>query len=184
MRLQRHRQEVKVRRIAQQVLMNAEIFRHCTVGTHPDLTFRFCSVAFHRVMEFNGADLKRLIAEELLLYLRRKQMRQRPGDIGFRFEIVRRRGWRHHFLMLIARFRRLERGGHVKDRFAMLNGCHAASTKTVAISQHFNVIDNGFCAIARAQEVTVKGVHQTVSRDGFLGCVQRLSHDLPTEDLA
>ena len=130
--------------------MNAEIRGHGTVSADPDLALRLGRVAFHRVMEFDRADLKRFIAEKLLLYLRWKQMRQRTGDIGLGFEIVwRRRGW-HRFLMLITRFRRLERGGHVKDRLAILNRRDTTRAKAVAIPQYLNVIHDGFRAITRA----------------------------------
>ena len=61
--------------------MHAEIFRHGPVSPDPDLALRLGGMAFHRVVELNRADLQRLIAEKLLFDLRRKQMRQRAGDI-------------------------------------------------------------------------------------------------------
>ncbi len=149
-RLQRHRQEVEVRRIAQQILMDAEIFRHGAVGADPHLALWLGGVALHRVVELDGADLKRLIAEKLLFNLRRQQMRQCASDIRFRFKIVRRGGRGHDLLMLVARLRCLERGGHVKDRLTVLDGRDAARAEAVAVSQNFNVIHDGFRAIARA----------------------------------
>jgi ribosomal protein S14 len=47
-------------------------------------------VAFHRVMKLHRADLQRFIAEEFLFHLRRQEMRQLAGDIGFRRQAVRR----------------------------------------------------------------------------------------------
>ncbi len=80
-RLKRHRQEVKVRGVAQQILMRAEIRRHRAVGADPYLAGRLRYVALHRVMELNRADLQRLLAEKLLFYLRRQKVRQRTGNV-------------------------------------------------------------------------------------------------------
>lgn len=101
-------QEVKVRGVPQQILMHAEIFRHLTVGADPDLAYRICGVAFHRVVEFDGADLQRFIAQELFFHLRRQQVGQRVGNLGFLLQILRL--WRrmHGFLVLIAGLWRLE----------------------------------------------------------------------------
>ncbi|MNP33521.1 hypothetical protein D3C76_1267630 [compost metagenome] len=83
-RLQRDRQEVEIGRVTQQILMDAEIFRHRPVGADPDLTRRLGGMALHRVMELNRADLQRFVAEKLLFHLRGQQMRQRAGNIRFR----------------------------------------------------------------------------------------------------
>ncbi|MNL62600.1 hypothetical protein D3C87_1866340 [compost metagenome] len=82
-RLQCHRQEIEIRGIAQQILMNAEIFRHRAVSAHPYLTLWLCNMALHRVVELDRADFKRLITQEFFFDLRRQQMRQRTRDIRF-----------------------------------------------------------------------------------------------------
>ena len=107
-RLQRHRQEIKVRGIAQQILMNAQIVGNGAIGAQPHLAHRFSNMAFHRVMKFDRADLQRFITEEFIFYLRRQKVCQLAGDIGFRVQAVRRGGRRHRFLMLIAVLWRLE----------------------------------------------------------------------------
>lgn len=47
--------------------MDAQIFRYSAVGADPDLTRRFCNVTFQRVVEFNRANLQRLIAKNFSL---------------------------------------------------------------------------------------------------------------------
>ncbi len=85
--------------------------------------------------------------------------------------------------MFVARFRGLERGGHVKDGFTVLDSRHPASAEAIAVAQHFNIVNDGFLAIAGTQEVTMKGVNQAFLRHGFFGGIQRLTDHLAAEDL-
>ena len=156
MRLERHRQEIEIGSVAQQVLMDANILRHRAVGADPHLTGRFSNVAFQRVVKLHRADFQRFVAEELIFGLRRQQVRQLTRDVGFGRQTIRRRGDRHQFLMLIAGLRGLERGGHIKNRFPVLNGRDPTGAEAVAIAQHFDVINNRFLAVARAQEIAVE----------------------------
>ena len=184
MRLQRHRQEVKVRGVAKQILMDAEVFIQHAVSADPHLTNRIGHMALQRVMELNRADLQRLVAEELLFHAGGQQVREIAGDLRFRFERVRRGRGGHRFLMLVARLGGLERGSHIENRLAVLHRCHAAGAKAVAVTQHFHIINNRFLAIAGAQKVAVERVHQAVCRNGLFRRIERLPNDLAAKDLA
>ena len=98
-------------------------------------------------------------------------MGQLAGDIRFGGEGVRggRRG--HGFLMFIAGFWRLERGGHIENRLPVLNRRHPAGAEAIAVAQDFNVIDDGFLAVAGTQEVAVKRVNQAFCGDRLFCCV-------------
>ena len=140
--------------------MGAEIFRHYAVGADPDLTRWFCNVSFQRVMEFDRANLQRFIAEKFLFDLRRQQVGQLAGNIRFGGKRVRSGCRWHSFLMFIAGFWRLERGGHIENGLPVLNRRHPAGAEAIAIAQDFNIIDDRFQAIAGTQEVAVKRVNQ------------------------
>ena len=113
-------------------------------------------MALQRVVKLNRADFQRFVAEELISGLRRQQVRQLARDVGFGRQSIRRRGGRHRFLVLIAGLWRLEGGGHIKNGFPVLNGRHPTGAEAVAIAQYFDVINNRFLAIARAQEIAVE----------------------------
>ena len=183
-RLQRHRQEVKVRGIAQQILMNAQIVGNGAVGAQPHLTHRLGDMAFHRVMKLHRADLQRLIAEEFVFHLRRQEMRQLAGNVGFRRQPIRGGGGRHRFLMFIAVLWRLEGGGHIEDRLPVLDGGDPAGAKAVAVAQHLHIVDDRFLTVAGAQKVAVKRMHQTFNGHGLFCRIQRLAHHLAAKNLA
>jgi acyl-CoA thioesterase len=66
------------------------------------------------------------------------------------------------------------RGGHVKDGFTVLDSRHPASAEAIAVAQHFNIVNDGFLAIAGTQEVTMKGVNQAFLRHGFFGGLRQV----------
>ena len=183
-RLQRHHQEIEIRRITEQRLMHAHLIRHLAVGAQPHLTLRLRRVAFQRVVKLHRADLQRLIAQEFVFHLRRQKVRQRSGDLRFRFQPVRRGRRRHRFLMFEAAFRCLERRGHIENRLTVLDSRHAPGAEAIAVAQHFHVINNGFLAVAGAQKIAVKRVDETLFRHRRFSGVKRLADDLAAEHLS
>lgn len=104
--------------------------------------------------------------------------------VGFRFQLV---GWLGAggiaFLVLITGFRCLERGGHVKDWLTVLNGRYASRTE---IRCHLKILRRHKQSVLRYRrgEGSSCGMNALICLPGQPCCVQRLSHDLPTEDLA
>lgn len=86
--------------------------------------------------------------------------------------------------MLETRLRALEGGGHIEDRFTVLDGADAARAEAVAVAQGFHVVNDRLAAVARAQEVAVERMHAAFIRHRLLGGVQRLADHLPAEHLA
>src|SRR5207248_9935431 len=74
-------------------------------------------------------------------------------------QALRRRYCGHRDLMIEARFAHLERGGHVEDLLAVLDGDDATVREAVAVEAAIHLIDDGGVAIAAPQEIRVQRVH-------------------------
>ena len=164
--------------------MNAQIIRHVTICADPHLTMRFCDVPFQWVMKLHRTDFKRTIADEFIFQHWRQQVRQRLGDLCFRRQAIRRWRGRHCFLMFETRFWCLERGSHIKNRFAVLNSSNPAGAEAVTVTQRFDIINNRLLTIAWAKKVAVKRMYQPLFRDGLFCSIQGLTHDLAAKHLA
>lgn len=86
--------------------------------------------------------------------------------------------------MFETRFWYLERGRHIKNRFAVLNSSNLAGAEAVTVTQRFDIINNRLLTIARAKKVAVKRMYQPLFRDGLFCSIQGLTHDLAAKHLA
>lgn len=166
-RLQSYRQEVKIRSVIEQILMNAQVIRYVIICADLYLTMWFCDVIFQWVMKFYRTDFQRTIVDEFIFQYWRQQVRQRLGDLRFRREVIRRWRGRYCFLMFEIRFWCLERGSYIKNRFVVLNSSNSAGVEVVIVTQRFDIINNRFFIIVRAKKVVVKRMYQSFFRDGF-----------------
>ncbi len=85
--------------------------------------------------------------------------------------------------MFEAAFRGLERRRHIENWLTVLDSRHTPGAKTIAVAQHFHVINNGFLAVTGAQKIAVERMHQTLFRHRCFGGIQRLADDLAAEHL-
>ena len=155
-RLKGGRQEIVVRSITEQILMQRLIIRHCAVGFQPGITHRRILRVLKRAVKTHRAPFNGLLTQEQRLHFRRQVSGDLAGNIGFRGESVRARNLRHGILMLKTALFPLERGGHIENRFSVLNSADTAGTETFAVTQIFHIINNRFMAVARAQKIAVE----------------------------
>jgi hypothetical protein len=67
---------------------------------------------------------------------------------------------------------------------AILHRADTPRTEAFAVTQGFNVIDDGFLAVTGAQEVAVERMDDAFFWHGLFCRIQRLSNDLPAKHLA
>ena len=75
----------------------------------------------------------------------------------------------------------VEAGLHAEDRLAALHAADLARGEAAAVAQPVDEEDGRLARVARAQEVTVQGVHRALVVDGVDRGDQRLAGDLPAE---
>ena len=84
--------------------------------------------------------------------------------------------------MIETRFRRLERGGHVEDLLAVLNGDHTAIGEAMPIEAAVDLVNDRRVVVAAPQEIGVQRVHHARLHRGGCGR-QCLAEHLAAEHL-
>ena len=88
----------------------------------------------------------------------------------------------HRELVVRSRLQLVEAGLQVEDRLAVLDGHHAAGGEALAVADSVDLVEDGDGGVARAQEVRVQRVHETVRLvDGPCRRDERLAGDLAAE---
>ena len=77
----------------------------------------------------------------------------------------------------------LKRADHGKNRLALLNRLNPAGSKAAAVAQRINLIDDRQISVARTQKVAMHRMHMAVRVNSLTGRRQRLTQNLPTEQL-
>ena len=115
-----------------------------------------------------GLDLWRHAIDEARLQLGLARQRLGLGHVG------------HLHLVMQPALLVVERGGHGEDRLAVLDGDHPAGREAAAVADAVDLVDDGDCGIAGAQEIGMERMGQP-PLDGTARRDQRLADHLPAE---
>ena len=181
---QRGGQQAEVRGVGQQVFMQRRRVRQGTVGTKPHVLDRVGRLRVERVFFGDRAHFNGLGAQQLVAHVLGDQVRTLLGQLQLRRQVFRAHYHRHGGLVLEALFVVLERGRAGEDRIALLNRGDTTRAETATVAHAVHRIHHRQRGIARAQKITVQGMHMPRFFYGLAGRRQRLAEHLAAEQLA
>ena len=180
MRQRRRVEEEEIRHVGEQPPVQHFLVRQRSHGAKPDLPLGRGAL---RVDALHRTELERPRLLEEAPHALRQPLEERCRRPLERIRQALRRRYRgHRDLMIEARFAHLERGGHVEDLLAVLDGDDAAVREAVAVEAAIHLIDDGGVAIAAPQEIRVQRVHHARFDGGGRGA-QGLPEHLSAEYL-
>ena len=182
MGLQGGKQEVEIRGVGQQVLVDPLIVGHLAVGLEPDVAQGLVHIGTYGVDQGHRADLDGLLAQDLVPQSRRDLLLVGTHQLQLALELLGGQDPRRHGnLVLETLGLHLEGGIEVEDGLAALDGLDPAGGDGLAVADVLHVIDDGAIGIAGTQEIGVETVHLAIAGHRLLGGRQGLPHHLPAK---